>query len=105
VLSEAQLEALDPALVSPVLLALVGDDAPTRAIVCAGGGHFACASVTLSQGRYIGGGDDAAERVMAHWHEISDRTNELVPTYGFLQAEREVASAEANGSEGTAATR
>jgi NAD(P)-dependent dehydrogenase (short-subunit alcohol dehydrogenase family) len=93
VLSEASLTALDPALVSPALLALVNDDAPTRAIVCAGGGHFARAAVTLSQGRYIGGGDDAGERVIAHWDEISDRANELVPSYGFLQAEREVASA------------
>jgi NAD(P)-dependent dehydrogenase (short-subunit alcohol dehydrogenase family) len=93
VLSEASLTALDPALVSPALLALVNDDAPTRAIVCAGGGHFARAAVTLSQGRYIGGGDDAGERVIAHWDEISGRANELVPSYGFLQAEREVASA------------
>jgi NAD(P)-dependent dehydrogenase (short-subunit alcohol dehydrogenase family) len=94
VLSAASLAALDPALVSPALLALVNDDAPTRAIVCAGGGHFARASVTLSQGRQIGGGDDAGERVIARWEEIGDRTAELVPAYGFLQAEREVASAQ-----------
>jgi NAD(P)-dependent dehydrogenase (short-subunit alcohol dehydrogenase family) len=93
VLSEATLEVLDPALVSPALLALVSDDAPTRAIVCAGGGHFACANVTLTQGRYIGGGEEAPERVIAAWSGISDRTGELVPGYGFTQAEREVASA------------
>jgi NAD(P)-dependent dehydrogenase (short-subunit alcohol dehydrogenase family) len=102
VLSEASLAALDPALVSPALLALVNDDAPTRAIVCAGGGHFARAAITLSQGRYIGGGDDAGERVIAHWDEISARANELVPAYGFTQAEREVASALAAASPGTA---
>ena len=93
VLPEASLKLLDPALVSPALLALVGDDAPTRAIVCAGGGHFACASVTLSQGCQVGGGADAGERVIEKWPQISDRTGELVPAYGFLQAEREVASA------------
>ena len=93
ILSDQSLKALDPALVSPALLALVNDDAPTRAIVCAGGGHFARAAVTLSQGRFIGGGDDAGERVVAHWDEISDRAGDLVPQYGFLQAEREVASA------------
>jgi NAD(P)-dependent dehydrogenase (short-subunit alcohol dehydrogenase family) len=95
ILSAASLEALNPALVSPALLALVNDEAPTRAIVCAGGGHFANASVTLSQGLQIGGGDDAGERLIAHWAEISDRKGELVPAYGFLQAEREVASATA----------
>jgi len=47
-------EMLDPALVSPALLVLAGDDAPTRAILCAGAGHFARASITLSTGRYIG---------------------------------------------------
>jgi NAD(P)-dependent dehydrogenase (short-subunit alcohol dehydrogenase family) len=93
ILSEASLKLLDPALVSPALLALVSDDAPTRAIVCAGAGHFARASVTLSQGHYIGAGEDAAERVIGHWDEISDRTDEIVPAHGFAQAERELASA------------
>jgi NAD(P)-dependent dehydrogenase (short-subunit alcohol dehydrogenase family) len=93
VVPDASLAVLDPALVSPALLALVSDDAPTRAIVCAGGGHFACASVTLSQGRYVGGGDDADERIIASWRDICDRAGEIVPAYGFFQVEREVASA------------
>jgi NAD(P)-dependent dehydrogenase (short-subunit alcohol dehydrogenase family) len=93
VLSEESLKFLDPALVSPALLLLVGDDAPTRAIVCAGAGHFARASVTLSQGRHMGGGEDAGERVIAQWDEISNRAGEVVPTHGFMQAERELASA------------
>jgi NAD(P)-dependent dehydrogenase (short-subunit alcohol dehydrogenase family) len=93
VLPEASLKLLDPALVSPALLALVGEDAPTRAIVCAGAGHFARANVTLTQGCHIGGGDAAAARVIAQWDEISDRAGEIVPAYGFKQAEREVASA------------
>ena len=94
VLPDVSLRLLAPALVSPALLELVCDDAPTRAIVCAGGGHFARASVTLSQGCYVGGGDDADERVIEKWPDISDRTNEIVPAYGFIQAEREVASAQ-----------
>jgi len=93
IMSEASLELLDPALVSPALLALVGDDAPTRAIVCAGAGHFARASITLSQGRYIGAGDNAADRVIALWGEISNRGGDIVPGFGFVQSERELASA------------
>jgi NAD(P)-dependent dehydrogenase (short-subunit alcohol dehydrogenase family) len=96
VLSEADLNVLSAELVSPGLLALVADDAPTRAILCAGAGHFARAQVTLSQGEYIGGGSDAAERVIAEWSRISDRTDDIVPEYGFLQSGREVASAKAN---------
>jgi NAD(P)-dependent dehydrogenase (short-subunit alcohol dehydrogenase family) len=97
VLPDDSLARLDPSLVSPGLLALVGADAPTRAILCAGGGHFARASITLSQGAYVGGGDDAGERVVAAWDAISDRDADLVPAYGFVQAEREVASAKARG--------
>ena len=93
VLSDTSLDLLDPALVSPALLALVSDDAPTRAILCAGAGHFARASITLSQGRHVGAGQDAGEQVVRHWDEISDRVGEIVPDYGFTQAERELASA------------
>ncbi|RYY32714.1 MAG: 3-hydroxyacyl-CoA dehydrogenase, partial [Sphingomonadales bacterium] len=93
VLSEETLTALDPALVSPGLLALVGDDAPTRAILCAGAGHFATAHVTLTDGAQIGAGEDAGEQVVAKWRQIDDPAGEIVPAYGFTQAERELAAA------------
>jgi NAD(P)-dependent dehydrogenase (short-subunit alcohol dehydrogenase family) len=93
VLSPDSLLMLDPARVSPGLLALVSEDAPTRAILCAGAGNFATANVTLTQGYYAGAGEDAGEEVIAHWREVSDRSGEIVPNYGFTQAEREVARA------------
>ncbi|WP_149196579.1 SDR family NAD(P)-dependent oxidoreductase [Luteimonas suaedae] len=99
VLPEESLRALEPALVSPALLPLVVDDAPTRAIVCAGGGHFARAYVTLTEGRHLGAGDDAGERVVAEWDAVSDPAGQVVPEYGFTQAEREVASAGAQAVE------
>ena len=99
VLPEQSLELLEPSRVSPALLALVNDDAPTRAIVCAGGGHFARAFVTLSQGCHVGQGDDAGELLIEQWPAVSDRAGELVPEYGFLQAEREVASAAQHADE------
>ena len=93
VLSEASLSALDPALVSPGLLALVGENAPTRAILCAGAGYFATANVTLTQGRYLGSGEGVGEAAAAQWDAIADRRDEIVPAYGFTQAEREIAGA------------
>lgn len=93
ILPAEQLAVLDPALVSPALLPLVVDGAPTRAIICAGGGHFARAYVTLTEGRYLGVGDDAGERLIAEWDAVSDPAGQAVPGYGFTQAEREVASA------------
>lgn len=93
VLAGEALQKLDPRLVSPGLLALVGEQAPNRAIMCAGAGHFARAHITLTEGRQIGGDDDAGERVIELWEQISDRTGEIVPAYGFKQAERELAGA------------
>ena len=90
VLSPEALQRLAPELVSPGLVALVGTDAPTRAILCAGAGHFACAHVTLTQGVQLGGGPDAAQRVVDAWSDIGERDNEIVPAYGFTQAEREL---------------
>ncbi|MFN3931694.1 MAG: SDR family NAD(P)-dependent oxidoreductase [Brevundimonas sp.] len=98
VLSETSLTQLDPALVSPGLLPLVVEDAPTRAILCAGAGHFARAYVTLTAGRYIGGEAGAGERLQAAWASVSDPDGAIVPDYGFTQAEREVASAEAHAA-------
>jgi NAD(P)-dependent dehydrogenase (short-subunit alcohol dehydrogenase family) len=86
-------ERLSPDLVSAGLLALVGDDAPTRAILCAGAGHFASAHVTLTDGLFVGRDTDAAARVVAGWDRVTDRRGEIVPAYGFMQAERELASA------------
>ena len=95
VLSEQQLADLDPALVSPALLPLVSEDAPTRAIVCAGAGHFARAYITLTAGEYIGGAADAGQQLVARWDAVSDPSDQIVPEYGFTQAQREVTSAHA----------
>jgi NAD(P)-dependent dehydrogenase (short-subunit alcohol dehydrogenase family) len=97
VLSAESLDLLDPAMVSPALLALVGDDAPTRTVLCAGAGHFATANVTLTQGCTIGGEADADERLLARWAEVTDRAGEETPAYGFVQAERELAGAGLSG--------
>ena len=93
VLSEEALAQLDPTFVSPGIVHLVSADAPTRAVLCAGGGHFACANVTLTEGAQIGSGENAAAEVAHNWHSIAERTGEIVPQYGFTQAEREVAAA------------
>lgn len=93
VLAPDALVRLAPEAVSPGLLALVGEDAPTRAILCAGAGHFASAHVTLTDGVFIGDGGDAGERLVAVWDRVVDREGEVVPAYGFAQAERELASA------------
>lgn len=87
------LEALDPALVTPGLLHLVGEDAPSRCILAAGAGGFERAYVTLTQGVRIVG-PDAPEQVGARFDAISDRTGEIVPEMGAAQAMLELIKAQ-----------
>jgi NAD(P)-dependent dehydrogenase (short-subunit alcohol dehydrogenase family) len=82
-----------PERVSPALLMLVGDDAPTRAILCAGAGHFHSAYVTLTGGTFIGAANDAAEQVAARWDAIVARTDEVVPSAAGVQIQQELAAA------------
>ncbi len=88
------LEALGPELVSPGLLYLVSENAPTRCILGAGAGGFERAYVTLTQGaRAVG--PDAAEQVEAGFEAISDRTGEIVPESGMAQGIIELGKAQA----------
>jgi NAD(P)-dependent dehydrogenase (short-subunit alcohol dehydrogenase family) len=88
---EPVLKLLEPESVTPGLIALVAEDAPTRAILCAGAGGFERAYVTLTQGIHIGRAD--AEQVAAGWEAISDRDGETVPESGAAQGTLEVGKA------------
>lgn len=87
------LEALGPELVTPGLLHLVGEDAPSRVILAAGAGGFERAYVTLTQGAFITGAD-APEQVGARFDEISDREGEIVPDMGAAQGMIELTKAQ-----------
>ncbi len=88
------LELLGPEMVTPGLLHLVSDDAPSRCILAAGAGGFERAYVTLTQGIWAAG-DDAPEQVAARFAEISDRTGEIVPEMGAAQGFTELTKAQA----------
>lgn len=87
------LEKLGPDRVTPGLLYLVSDDAPSRCILAAGAGGFERAYVTLTQGTFIDG-DDAPEQVAARFAEISDRAGEIVPDMGAAQGMIELSKAQ-----------
>ena len=90
---EAVLKLLEPGAVTPGLLALVADDAPTRAILCAGAGSFERAYVTLTEGIFVGQPSDAVEQVIDRFGAISDRAAESVPESGSAQGTLEVGRA------------
>jgi NAD(P)-dependent dehydrogenase (short-subunit alcohol dehydrogenase family) len=93
IMPESVLRMLEPGAVTPGLLALVAEDAPTRAILCAGAGSFERAYVTLTHGVHIGTGADAAEQIVAHFDAISDRSGETVPQSGAAQGTLEIEKA------------
>ena len=92
-LPPAMLQALRPEAVVPAMLVLAGEHAPTRTILCAGAGSVEAAHVTLTQGRWIGVGDDAPERLAAQLAEVTARDGEVVPSDGSAQGQLEIGRA------------
>lgn len=92
-LPQPERDILRPDLVSPGVLALVGENAPTRAILCAGAGSFEAAHVTLTSGMFVGEGPDAPETIVASWPKIVDRAGEFVPEDGKVQGRLELGNA------------
>ena len=92
-LPDAVLAMITPEAVTPGLLHLVSEDAPNRAILCAGAGAFEAAHVTITPGAFIGAGSDAAEQVAARWAEITDPAGSTVPDNGMEQGAIEVRKA------------
>ena len=90
---EAVLMLLQAEAVTPGLLALVAEDAPNRAILCAGAGAFERAHITLTQGVFVGLPADAAEQVAQHFEALSQRSGETVPESGNAQGTIEIAKA------------
>jgi NAD(P)-dependent dehydrogenase (short-subunit alcohol dehydrogenase family) len=94
VLSDEVLAGLAPGKVSPGLIALVTDEAPTRMILLAGAGGFECAHITMTQGIAAEGAQEAmAEEVIRRLPQVRDRRDERVPASGWEQYKHELAKA------------
>jgi NAD(P)-dependent dehydrogenase (short-subunit alcohol dehydrogenase family) len=87
------LDVLIPESVSPGVVVLASNEAPTRMILCAGAGTFEAAHITLTQGRYIGIGSNAAEDLALQLDAVRDRSAETVPESGSAQGRNEVVQA------------
>ncbi|MBI3381897.1 MAG: SDR family NAD(P)-dependent oxidoreductase [Aquabacterium sp.] len=85
------LKLLTPESVTPGVLFLASEQAPTRAILCAGAGVFAASHVTLTDGLLIGAGPDAPEQLAAQFARINAQANETVPGSGLAQSQQEMA--------------
>lgn len=70
-LPEAALALLRPETITPGVLYLVSDDAPSRTILSAGAGTFAVTRITETQGALIEG-DITPEAIAENWDQITD---------------------------------
>ena len=87
------LQALKASDVVPAMLVLAAEDAPTRAILCAGAGSFEAANITLTQGVFVGREADAPEQLAARLSEVRLRDGESVPDSGAAQGHLELTKA------------
>jgi NAD(P)-dependent dehydrogenase (short-subunit alcohol dehydrogenase family) len=89
------LALLKPEFVSPALLALVGEDAPSRTILAAGAHGVEAAAVTLTKGISIAGMDDleAGAAILQRLGEIADPATAIIPGSGLEQGQIELGKA------------
>ncbi|NBC19556.1 MAG: SDR family NAD(P)-dependent oxidoreductase, partial [Alphaproteobacteria bacterium] len=74
---EETLSALKPEYVTPGVMNLVKDDAPTGMVLSAGAGAFSMAEIVETRGAFVGTGEAlTAEAVAAKWDEITDRSHQ-----------------------------
>ena len=81
--------------VVPAMLVMACEDAPNRAILCAGAGTFEAAHVTLTQGVWLGSDARTPERLAQRLAEVSARAGEQVPQSGSAQGANELGQAQA----------
>ncbi len=86
-------ELMEPEAVTPGLLYLVSDDAPSRVILDATAGGFARTIITETDGIYLSPDECTPENVAARFDEISDTAHAAVYEQGGQQVTKFVAKA------------
>jgi NAD(P)-dependent dehydrogenase (short-subunit alcohol dehydrogenase family) len=82
-----------PEKISPAVLALVSEDAPSRAIIAGGAGSFERVFVTLTQGAFFEPSESMPELILANLSGISDRRDDLAPRSADDMVRQEMAKA------------
>ncbi|MBE5074181.1 SDR family NAD(P)-dependent oxidoreductase [Erythrobacteraceae bacterium E2-1 Yellow Sea] len=83
---EEAFKLFDPVNVAPAALFLVSEDAPSNAIVGAGGGGYHSTWVVMNDAVWLPESERTVEGFAAHWNEISSFTNLAAPQSGSDQA-------------------
>lgn len=82
---EKAFDLLTPETVTPAVLYLVSEDAPTRIIMAAGAGAYSIAKIVETDGVWLAPEDQTPEGIAANWDAITSPEGEAVPQAGFEQ--------------------
>jgi NAD(P)-dependent dehydrogenase (short-subunit alcohol dehydrogenase family) len=89
------LQLMKPESITPAVLYLLSEDAPTRTIMGAGAGSFAVIKIMESEGVNLPQADWTPDAVAAHFKEISDMSKAQALEGAFQQTQKYVAQAAA----------
>ncbi|NQX87084.1 MAG: SDR family NAD(P)-dependent oxidoreductase [Halioglobus sp.] len=92
-LPDEAFEKLTPETVTPAVLYLVSEDAPSRTILAAGAGSFAVARIVESAGKWLPPDEQTPEGIAEHWAEITATEGETQPGAGAEQTVKMVSLA------------
>jgi NAD(P)-dependent dehydrogenase (short-subunit alcohol dehydrogenase family) len=81
-------ERLKPEFVTPGVVFLCSEEAPTGAILTAGGGAFALARIYETEGVYLGDGGLSVEEVRDSWGKIADPAGQQAYLNGGEQTQK-----------------
>jgi len=82
------LKRLAPEYVTPGVVFLCSEEAPTGAILTAGAGSFAMARLYETEGVYLGEGGLSVEEVRDNWGKIADETGQKAYVAGGEQIQK-----------------
>ena len=85
---EAVLEKLKPEYVTPGVVYLASEEAPTGATLAAGAGAFALSRIYETEGVYLGEGGLSAEEVRDSWSKIEDPAGQQAYFAGGEQSQK-----------------
>jgi len=84
----AVLERLKPEYVTPGVVYLCSEEAPTGAILTAGAGAFALSRIYETEGVYLGEGGLSVEEVRDNWSKIADPEGQAAYNAGGEQSQK-----------------
>ncbi|MDP3493874.1 MAG: SDR family NAD(P)-dependent oxidoreductase, partial [Hyphomonadaceae bacterium] len=86
-------DLMAPELVTPGVLYLVSEDAPSKTILGAGAGCFSVVHIYETPAVFVGGANATVDDVAANWAKISNPANEQPIDAAFAQTNKFVAAA------------